>query len=97
MDLASPSFEFVGLSRDTEDTVATELLEVVGSRVFDLSSVFVGGRCGLGSTAEVGAAFVTVVTAPIPFTEDFTTGSSFVLSSTKSSIGIGYNISPVRT
>jgi hypothetical protein len=32
---------------------------------------------------------VTVVTAPIPFTDDFWTGSSLVLSRTRSCIGIG--------
>jgi hypothetical protein len=94
IDLASPSFELPVLILVTEDTVAIELFEGVCSSGFAFSLVLVRGRCDLGSRA--GAAFVTVVTAPIPFTEDFTTGSSLVLSSTRSSIGIGYRISPAR-
>jgi hypothetical protein len=88
IDLASPSFELPVL------ILVTELFEGVCSSGFAFSLVLVRGRCDLGSRA--GAAFVTVVTAPIPFTEDFTTGSSLVLSSTRSSIGIGYRISPAR-
>lgn len=37
-----------------------------------------------------GAALVTVVTAPRPLTADFCTGSSSVLSTIRSCIGIGY-------
>ncbi len=53
-------------------------------------SPFVLARLSLVSVAD-GAVLVTVVTVPKPLTEDFTTGSSFVLSRTRSSIGIGYN------
>lgn len=94
MDLVSPSFELPVLILVTVETVAIEVLEGVCSSRFDFSLALVGGRCDLGSSA--GAAFVTVVTAPIPFTDDFTTGSSLVLSSTNSSIGIGYRISPAH-
>jgi hypothetical protein len=96
IDLAS-SFKLVGLSRVTDDTEAADVFEVICSSVFDLSRVLVGGRCCLRSIADAGAALVTVVTAPMPFTDDFTTGSSFVLSSTRSSIGIGYKISLAKT
>jgi hypothetical protein len=76
-------------SRVTEVIVATEVLEVVCSRVFVRSMPLVTVRLSLGSELEL-AVLATVVTAPIPLTEDFTTGSSLVLSSTRSCIGIGY-------
>jgi hypothetical protein len=55
---------------------------------FCRSRPLVTDRFNLESEPE-GAVLVTVVTAPMPLTEDFTTGSSLVLSSTSSCIGIG--------
>jgi hypothetical protein len=89
MDRASASFVTLGVSLVTDVTVVTELLELLCSRVFDLSKPFVTVRLNLGSTAVLDAGLVTVVTAPMPFTDDFTTGSSLVLSNTRSCIGIG--------
>jgi hypothetical protein len=88
----SVSFVAVGASLVTDETVVIELFELVCSRVFDLSSPFVAVRATLGSKAVLEEDLVTVVTAPIPFTDDFWTGSSLVLSRTRSCIGIGYRI-----
>jgi hypothetical protein len=79
----------LGASFVVDAIVATELFELVCSRVFDLSRPFVTVRPILGSRAVLDEDLVTVVTAPIPFTDDFWTGSSLVLSRTRSCIGIG--------
>lgn len=49
-----------------------------------------GGRVALISAAEGTCREETVDTVARPFMEDLMTGSSFVLSSTRSCIGMGF-------
>jgi len=88
MDLLSASLVVDGASLVTELTVVMDWFELVCSSVFARSMLLVPARFKLSLDSEP-AVFVTVVTAPIPLTEDLTTGSSFVLSRTSSCMGIG--------
>lgn len=89
MDFASPSRLVDVTVLDTDVVDVTEVLVFVCSKVLGRSP-FVLTRLNLTSVADP-ALRVTVVTAPRPFTEDFTTASSFALSRTRSSIGIGWS------
>lgn len=72
----------------TEEIVDTELPVLVCSKLVGLSP-FVGGLMRRASAEDAEAGFATLVTAPIPLTDDLTTGSSFVLSRTNNCMGIG--------